>query len=1443
MKNFNQLILRTTLTLAFLAQSFIASPQANAAGLLVSGCSGVPTGPECFKTYSSGTLNYRLDAGNAGELLEAGGANSPQSLSDSILSQWNQVGTSNFSFTKDATPSIGVDVNITNFNTFLNPSNPLGYSPVIFDDDGSITDALFGTGLKNNILGFAGPTFTSPSSGIVESQAVMNGFLYITANNGQVDFQGTVDLFKATFLHETGHAIGLDHIQGNKDPFENTIHAIANPPANLASLAPIMFPIAISNSFTLTQADISSISEAYPNQPTISSSCGDISGAIKTSNGHALLGVNITAFKINDPFNTNASSASDKFATGDGAFNIPCLPTGDYALRVDTIPAGFTGGSRLGPVRPQTQFIKTGFYNGPGNPLVSTIDLVDAGQGGVLNVQAGSATSGITITDTLSFDDVSNSKATPLALNLDTNAGFSIDTSGDRDVFSLTFTETGTLFLSTSTNSAGLRLILDDPNDNNILDTNVGSSANNRTTAVSAGTYILTVLGNSLTSTGFYNIQPAFTNGLTDDHGSVFTSPSATILDHTNGIDLFVNGFLESSGDRDVFQIILPSRGYLELETSGGTDTLGRLRDSNGNIIINNDDDGPSLNFNISGLSLPAGTYYIDVGGFGDFVTGPYSLSSSFIADDHGNSNAEATIASTGSQFNGNINNNQDFDFFSVTLAQAGALTALTTGSTDTFIEIFDANGLSLGTNDDDELGTDLNANLALNLPSGIYFVSVSGFSADDQGVYTLDLQFDSNGIAPNPDSAADISTTTLLTLGETYKEEMEEFDIDVLRFVITEPGIFVAESFGNAAINMFLLDSNGSAFDSAFEEPLGDKFNFKFQRPLNPGTYYLELFSDFDGLVGQYAVKTTFTPDTQQVNDDHPAVSPTTVTPSQVAGETSDAGILETRLDDDRFTFTPNQNGALTVFTEGSTDTFIRLFDSNLNQIGENDDSANEENAGLIIPVTAGTTYEASVTGFNPFDLGAYTFMTSLLADDHGDSIANATSVANNSSALNTFETGADLDFFTTTLSEAGSITFRTTGSADTLISVFDANGTLLAQDDDSGSGLNASLELTNQAGATTFFIQVSPFSTSSLSPENYTFETVFTPDNLAPTALFSFNPASPVTNQQVSFDGSLSTDDGTITTYEWDFDGDRTFDATGAQVTNTYTSAGTNNVLLRVTDDGGKQSVISMSVLVSNPPPTPPAPAPPAPPAPPPNQAPVASFTFSPTSPIENTAVSFDGSSSTDDLAVTSFQWDFDGDGIFDAATAQASFTFTSAGSKTVSLTVTDAGGLQNVSSQSISVREATTTGGPDPSEPSDPGGKTTFDIGGTTDDGTTLKEVKKLKAKKKKAVNLKVQFNNSEDNEKKVTTVQASTTELFANLVRIKPSSPFKLNSKKKKARKVKVVLKSRKKFLESVDALGDAFDSVNNTVTVPIIFTEVETGNRIEGSILVNLKGKK
>ncbi len=92
------------------------------------------------------------------------------------------------------------------------------------------------------------------------------------------------------------------------------------------------------------------------------------------------------------------------------------------------------------------------------------------------------------------------------------------------------------------------------------------------------------------------------------------------------------------------------------------------------------------------------------------------------------------------------------------------------------------------------------------------------------------------------------------------------------------------------------------------------------------------------------------------------------------------------------------------------------------------------------------------------------------------------------------------------------------------------------------------------------------------------------------APTAAFTAAPSPAFVGEQVTFDGSSSSDDESVAKYEWDLDGNGTFETNSAanpKTTHTYTQPGTITVRLKVTDNRGVSDVSTRTLTVTPRPP----------------------------------------------------------------------------------------------------------------------------------------------------------------------------------------------------------------------------------------------------------------
>ncbi len=386
---FSRIFTRSVLGLCLL---LLLMPEALGANILsVCADSSFATCPKtqiyfpCYEQVSGlATIEYRVDLAGLGDLSDsvAGAA------VDDMLELWEDAGGLNFS----KLGSLPVDVNINNFEDYLEPSSPLGYSPIIFDGTGDIVEEYFGSGSKTNVLGFASAMFFEQNSQtgavnyIKESHSLYNGFLFKDTNRDDLTgSEAILTEFKTTILHEFGHMIGLDHTQGA------FITEWNNDTADLTTF-PVMFPIAANPEIELHRDDISALHLCYPTSSRTNATA-TIRGHF-TKSSKNIKSANLIAYNVSNSTEEVVSTASDSDGQAQGYFEIQALVPGDYIIKAERIDAEFSGGSSVGIHDPLSGiFFNPAFYRGDDTQVLSTNDL-DEGLASAqrITVSAGSST-------------------------------------------------------------------------------------------------------------------------------------------------------------------------------------------------------------------------------------------------------------------------------------------------------------------------------------------------------------------------------------------------------------------------------------------------------------------------------------------------------------------------------------------------------------------------------------------------------------------------------------------------------------------------------------------------------------------------------------------------------------------------------------------------------------------------------------------------------------------------------------------------------------------------------------------------------------------------------------------------------------------------------------------------------------------------------------------
>ncbi len=595
-----------------------------------------------------------------------------------------------------------------------------------------------------------------------------------------------------------------------------------------------------------------------------------------------------------------------------------------------------------------------------------------------------------------------------------TSSGQSISHLGNEDWFSFTLTspQVVDIYTSGSTNTYGglydsaAGALLEQDNDD-------GSGSNFEISReLSAGTYHVRVSGEGSSATGSYTL---------------YIRPVTSVsLPYTS------SGFSISSVDVvDWFIFTLTSDQQVNVYTSGSTNTYGILYDSAGTRLEQDSSDGFGSNFGIL-RSLSAGTYYVRVSGEGSSATGSYTL--------HIEPIAAASVSIPYTSSGQSISSGGDVDWFSFTLTSPQYVDIDTSGSTDTYGDLYDSAGTLLASTDSGGSGS--NFRIIRLLSAGTYHVRVSGEGSSTTGSYTLRIGATTSVSLPYTSSGYSISPAG---------------DNDWFSFTLTSRQYVDIDTSGSIDTYGRLYNSAGALLEQDSSDGSGS--NFRIIRLLSAGTYYVRVSGQSSSTTGSYTLRIGAVP------------SVVTEIPSIVGSlPYSSSGYYLSRGDNDWFSFTLTSTRVVDIYTSGSTDTYGRLYNSAGAYLEGDSNDGSGSNFGILRSLSAGTYY-VRVSGQSSSTTGYYTLRIEPIA-------TTSVGLPYTSSGYSISPAG-DNDWFSFTLTSTQVVDIYTSGSIDTYGGLYHSTGTFLESDDADGSGSNFRIIRSLSAG--TYYVRVSGQSSST--------------------------------------------------------------------------------------------------------------------------------------------------------------------------------------------------------------------------------------------------------------------------------------------------------------------------------------------------------------------------
>jgi hypothetical protein len=302
----------------------------------------------------------------------------------------------------------------------------------------------------------------------------------------------------------------------------------------------------------------------------------------------------------------------------------------------------------------------------------------------------------------------------------------------------------------------------------------------------------------------------------------------------------------------------------------------------------------------------------------------------------------------------------------------------------------------------------------------------------------------------------------------------LTEGDEDYFLLVPATDGRLTIETTGNMDTYLHLYNYETEE-ELSSDDDGGSGNNARIIYNVRAGTRYLAVVRGYSGSVnGSYGFRGYIFFREGAANWENPI--------SVEIGNSEDAVSIQRTLqadDEDYFLLIPQRDGRLTIETTGRIDTYMELYNGNSRDLlDENDDGGNSNNARIRHNVRAGERYIVMVRGYSSSVRGSYGFRaffpntgsSATDAFEPDDDPAQAKTIEPGTPQSRTFHSGDDVDWAQFRIERQGRYTIQAAGvntnRLDTYIELFDNNMNLIAEDDDGGEGLSASLSINLSAG-----------------------------------------------------------------------------------------------------------------------------------------------------------------------------------------------------------------------------------------------------------------------------------------------------------------------------------------------------------------------------------------
>jgi hypothetical protein len=373
-------------------------------------------------------------------------------------------------------------------------------------------------------------------------------------------------------------------------------------------------------------------------------------------------------------------------------------------------------------------------------------------------------------------------------------------------------------------------------------------------------------------------------------------------------------------------------------------------------------------------------------------------------------------------------------------------------------------------------------------------FISAACVSAPDNDMNGGPNQTsDSRNIRPDSYEPDHRRSPVKVKGGEWIARTLHTNDADWFSFTPNSPGILVAETAGSTDTVLDLYRGQELLREN---DDVGNDYNAKIEYFVEKGVKYLikvlgvRMAGASQNVAGPYRFRATLEPMPEKK-----------ARPNNILEQAEAIALGETITD---YFFTPGDvkwytvsvpgPGRLMVNTEGTLDTLLDIYDKWEDLIGWDDDSGYQGNAKASADLYSASPAYIRVTAYQGAT-GRYRLRTRFAPPVKPDPFENdntthsAGTIQIGESQARNFTDAGDVDWALLRIASYGSYDIATTADdnyLDTFIQLFDVEGGLLAEDDDSGGFWNAFLKTDLSPG--TYYIRVSCIDKEPLENNKYT-------------------------------------------------------------------------------------------------------------------------------------------------------------------------------------------------------------------------------------------------------------------------------------------------------------------------------------------------------------------